>query len=241
MDVNDHKRCVRIRSYEVPSGSQEDQDLSTCTIIEAARATSAAPTYFPAITIGSSTYFDGAMKYNNPILEVVDEVRTTFGNLPVGCLVSIGTGTSEYPPWRPSLFGTVGTLTRLATDTEAKHTDIKTKADYEDLRPVYFRFNVDGLGDVDLSGWQELPEIKSKTKEFLRETPTEDLLRESASLIVQREKQDEDTGAPSEDTLKRRFAKLIEHDGNDGGNSGGPSGDTVERQLSRLCEHERSK
>jgi hypothetical protein len=162
-----------------------DDDLRTCTIIEAARATAAAPTYFPTAKIGKSTFFDGAMKNNNPIIEAVNELHGPLHDPPVRCLVSIGTGTTEHPPYRPGMIGLVKALTRLAVDTEAKHQEVMANPEYESLRPIYFRFNVEGLGDVDLSSWQKLPEIRSKTKKMLSEYDNKESLKECAALLVQ--------------------------------------------------------
>ena len=61
--------AVVIRSYK----SKEFDDLyGFCRIWEAARATSAASTFFDPIRIRDRMYVDGALKHNNPI-EKVDE------------------------------------------------------------------------------------------------------------------------------------------------------------------------
>ena len=66
---------------------------SGCKIWEAARATSAAPTFFKRIEIGrEQPFIDGGMGRNNPSKVVLDEANTLFKARPVGCLVSIGTG-----------------------------------------------------------------------------------------------------------------------------------------------------
>lgn len=124
---------ARLRSYDVPTVNTNN-NLFTCTIIEAARATAAAPTYFPTARIGTSTFFDDAMKNNNPILEVIKEVHGPLSNQPVRCLVSIGTGTTERPLYRPGMTGLVKALTRLATDTEAKHEEVMKDVEYENIR-----------------------------------------------------------------------------------------------------------
>jgi hypothetical protein len=45
---------------------------------EAARATSAAPTYFPVISVQGQTYFDGGLECNNLAVEVIKEARAEF-------------------------------------------------------------------------------------------------------------------------------------------------------------------
>src|SRR5271154_3147452 len=58
------------RSYQAPKNQ-----TFNCTIWEAARATSAAPTFFEQIVIGepgsSLSYVDGGMGCNNPIAQVL--------------------------------------------------------------------------------------------------------------------------------------------------------------------------
>ena len=63
---------------------------------EAARATSAVPTYFPPLNLGSGYTFKdaGAFGFNNPTSLVLKEAGQIpeFDGWPIGCLVSIGTG-----------------------------------------------------------------------------------------------------------------------------------------------------
>ena len=68
---------VVIRSYE---GNEYDDLYDICKIWEAARATSAASTFFDPIKIGNRTYVDGALKHNNPIEKVDEESR---GRIPL--------------------------------------------------------------------------------------------------------------------------------------------------------------
>ena len=80
------------RSYNAEGVSR-----SKCTIWEAARATSAAPSFFKPMTIENPpppiTYVDGGLGYNNPAQLVLVEARRIWNskNKDV-CLVSIGTG-----------------------------------------------------------------------------------------------------------------------------------------------------
>jgi len=78
---------VLFRSYE----SLEPHP--NCCIWEAARATSAAPTFFKRIEIGrAQPYIEGGLGRNNPSRVVLDEAKALFGTRHIGCLMSIGTG-----------------------------------------------------------------------------------------------------------------------------------------------------
>lgn len=67
---------VVIRSYN--NSRAWDEVSSRCRIWEAARATSAASTFFDPITIGNIRYVDGALQDNNPIFKADEESRGTW-------------------------------------------------------------------------------------------------------------------------------------------------------------------
>ena len=73
-------------SYEFPFSGK---------IWEAARATSAAPTFFAPITVDHVTYGDGGTGWNNPTRLVTSEVRQIWPHRPIGCLISLGTGEED--------------------------------------------------------------------------------------------------------------------------------------------------
>jgi hypothetical protein len=79
------------RSYDT-----EDYGASECKIWEAARATSAAPTFFKQMTIEidklKQTYGDGGLGYNNPSQLALVEAKSLWPSSKSLCLVSIGTG-----------------------------------------------------------------------------------------------------------------------------------------------------
>jgi Patatin-like phospholipase len=107
--MNDWKRCptfvvatraadatrtpVLFRSYNCA----EDYDADKCRIWEAARCTSAAPTFFKRMFVrvppGSGQwYLDGGLQYNNPSKLALDEARRLWPTVKRFCLVSVGTG-----------------------------------------------------------------------------------------------------------------------------------------------------
>src|SRR5260370_41600024 len=67
-----------------------------CKIWQAARATSAAPTFFKRVEIGmGQPFIDGGLGHNNPSSLVLEEAKRLFDARQIGCLVSIGTGQGE--------------------------------------------------------------------------------------------------------------------------------------------------
>jgi patatin-like phospholipase/acyl hydrolase len=65
------------------------------TLVDALRATTAAPTYFPPIQIGDHTLKDGGLIANNPSLVALDIVRSMWKDRGLEVFVSIGTGATE--------------------------------------------------------------------------------------------------------------------------------------------------
>mmetsp|Transcript_19751 Transcript_19751/g.21968 ORF Transcript_19751/g.21968 Transcript_19751/m.21968 type:complete len:437 (+) Transcript_19751:27-1337(+) len=102
--VNDKTdEVVLIRSYSKPEKSPF-LDLCDVPITTAALATSAAPTYFPAVELTDpetkDTYrlVDGAMRANNPTDLAVTEANLLFPNRQLGLVLSVGTGEFNTEP-----------------------------------------------------------------------------------------------------------------------------------------------
>jgi hypothetical protein len=118
----------------------QGRNPNKCFIWEAARATSAAPTFFKPILIKvpapGNTFVDGGLTYNNPAELALEEAQRLWPHSPKCCLVSIGTGrlssvniiakTSESNEFSGSRFGgwipgmkTVGNLSAGAKAVKA--------------------------------------------------------------------------------------------------------------------------
>jgi predicted acylesterase/phospholipase RssA len=140
-----------------------------CRIWEAARATSAASTFFDPITIGPrrQTYVDGALGYNNPIRLLDRESKELWPDSD-RIFVSIGTGTSPGT----SLGGNVVELTKrikkIAVETERTHEGF-----YRDHETTlvpnrrYFRFNVEGLERISMEEHKACADIYAATETYL--------------------------------------------------------------------------
>ena len=148
-----------------------------CTIIEAARATSADPTLFEAIEIGEEylkeKFVDGGLRCNNPVRYVLQEAQSTFPNRTVSCIVSLGTGTAnvicmETPGAFQKLFhpNSLNVLRCIAEDCE--NTSEET-ARQPSMRDSYFRLAVcQGLQSILLTDCEKLGEVATHTEQYLR-------------------------------------------------------------------------
>lgn len=162
----------RFRNYRVPR-----HESYNCTIWEAGRATSAAPTFFKRIKIDGEHFVDAGLGCNNPIKEVIAEAKLVFGKeRKVDCIVSIGTGKAgvvgfDKPTGLQTILPTdlVNVLKKMVTESSSTAEEMEQR--YEAVRNLYFRFDVDqGLQDVGLEEWKRLEDVKTHTITYTMET-----------------------------------------------------------------------
>ncbi|KAG8823914.1 hypothetical protein FRC18_010638 [Serendipita sp. 400] len=182
-----------LRTYR--PGKNPDRD-SNVKIWEAARATSAAPSYFQAITIKSQDeeekLVDGGLGCNNPVYQVLEEARDHFPHREIACLVSIGTGiplvraAGEESPgygaiWNlmmniPVIKGGLDrwkqaqVLERVASTCEYTHQRMCKDARRDpELQGRYYRFNVaQGAQGISLEMWDRLDEVYTHTQNYIQ-------------------------------------------------------------------------
>lgn len=177
-------QAVRLRTYGTYA-----HDAFEARIWEAARATSAAPTFFSPIEIASVLYGDGGTGWNNPSREALNEAHIIWPNRPIGCFISLGTG-EEDPiqliqgaqlPKQSWMRGIVSTIAsrqafRLGvakycaaclTSCKTVHDDILVNLDRYHIRGRYFRFNTPGMGRIGLEEWEQIPDMISLTATYM--------------------------------------------------------------------------
>jgi len=167
-------RPYHLRTYKV-----QGEMVYNCEIWEAARATTAAPTYFKALSItwpnGSKNRFvDAAFRSNNPTEEVIEEAQTIFGaSTPLRILVSIGCGVKSIVRYEaPSALdkflpkNVIKTLKDIALDCEKTSQNLERC--FKHHSNVYFRFNIPEIGDIGLSEVDDstLDRITASTKVY---------------------------------------------------------------------------
>ncbi|KAG6902390.1 hypothetical protein C0995_000595 [Termitomyces sp. Mi166 len=134
------------------------------TIWEAARATSAAPTFFKRISVGTAPkeeFVDGGLRCNNPTDELFQEAQSVYGReRAIACIVSIGTGhprtiTLRRPRGFQRVYPTklFTALVAIATDCESISDEFERQygVGRRETGKTYFRFNVQhGMQDIGL-------------------------------------------------------------------------------------------
>ncbi|CAI7596568.1 unnamed protein product [Penicillium glandicola] len=171
-------RTVNVETAIMRSYRSQEEEHTQGTIWQVARATSAAPTFFPSITFGHppANYADGAMLHNNPIRLLMREITKVWGaNAQLGCVISIGTGS---PPNQK--LGTLGlsilnACAKIATNAESIARSFKADEGGKlQKEGKYFRFNVtQGLQDVKLEEWQAFDLMDAATKRYLNDMESE--------------------------------------------------------------------
>ncbi|XP_046525787.1 calcium-independent phospholipase A2-gamma isoform X5 [Equus quagga] len=108
---------------------------------QAIRASSAAPGYFEEYALGNDLHQDGGLLLNNPSALAMHECKCLWPDVPLECIVSLGTGRYESDVRNAVTYTSLKTklsnVINSATDTEEVHIML------DGLLPpdTYFRFN----------------------------------------------------------------------------------------------------
>lgn len=152
---------------------------------QAIRASSAAPGYFQEYVLGSDLHQDGGLLLNNPSALAVHECKCLWPNVPLQCLISLGTGRYESEVktnvTHTSLKAKLTNVINSATDTEEVHTMLDAL-----LPPdTYFRFNPLMNEDIPLdeSRKEKLSQLQTEGIRYLERN--EEKLRKAAKILTQ--------------------------------------------------------
>jgi predicted acylesterase/phospholipase RssA len=172
---------------------RDEDNGDNATIVEAALATSAAPTFFKPVTIDVRQYVDGGLLANNPVNKVLVEAQNIWcPNRGIGeieamvkCFVSIGTGNPGLDTIKkgakPFL---IKTLKNIATETERTAEDFAKQHRGLLDEERYFRYNVEqGLQGVGLAEYREQAKIEAATYAYLSNQEQKFSIRNSAKNL----------------------------------------------------------
>lgn len=171
----------------------DSTNVDGLTLWQAARATSAAPTFFKRLKIGTREYIDGGIGCNNPSRVLLKELQRIYRRDPshtVSCIINIGTGipkdlgleelTGTGIGW---LLDVAGTLKSMATDCEAIAEDMASI--FKNTQNFYFRFNVEqGLQDISLDNFEKLNVVRAKTEKYLAKDVQQNQLLQAAKAVA---------------------------------------------------------
>ncbi len=155
-----------IRSYRSRAA---DNLYPVCKIWEAARATSAASTFFDPIIIGpwKQKFVDGGLKFNNPI-ELADTESAGLWRDDDRLIINIGTGSAPGHAVDGNILSLAQRLKDIVLDADER-SDRFRAAHPELIRSNrLFRFTVtQGLGDVGLEESKAVNRIAAYTENYL--------------------------------------------------------------------------
>lgn len=220
------KSPQRLRTY--PTGSEV-----ICTIWQAARATSAAATFFDSITFGNPPveWIDAGLGNNNPAEQVLLEAQELWESddgfdvkRDIGIFISIGTGIPEA--FRPNKDKSVAEsvmndiakrvgvppevikqMKDIVTDSEKTHHNIAPRFRRKGFK-TYYRFNVNGIGNIDLGDYEKEEVLAVATNAYIAEEAYNlkdctDLMKEFGVYAVLLDRSAEDVNAQTGRVLEQ--------------------------------------
>ncbi|KAM0339652.1 hypothetical protein ACHAPU_010834 [Fusarium lateritium] len=155
------------------------------TISIAARATSAAPTFFPEVKFPEGkndlTFWDGGLLNNNPIDQLwysrFELVQPKEPAPPVSCVISLGTGYVSPGKAKKSWIKVVGVASKVmdfATNTNAKGKDfsrhmahLNLRKEHEDTK--YIRFNPFLSEEIGLDEYGRMKDLKDIAEKSMKD------------------------------------------------------------------------
>jgi len=187
---------VLLRSYQSKRGDSDR--LDNVKIWQAARATSAASTFFEPIEVSlgkySETFVDGGTGANNPIHHLWNEARDIWMKGSerlednIDSLVSIGTGVPSIEPFGESLKGLAMALKRISTETEDTAQEFQRAYSHLFHSGRFCRLNVtNGLQDIGLEEVDKINFLMSATKNYLQSQDVVDIMEKSVECLAEHE------------------------------------------------------
>ncbi|KAJ7690005.1 acyl transferase/acyl hydrolase/lysophospholipase [Mycena olivaceomarginata] len=182
---------VLFRTYNT-----SDYPAMDCTIWQAGRATSAAPTFFKQIKIGLSgieeAFVDGGIGHNNPTASLLSEAKVLFPHHRIACIISLGTGQSHTIsiPKLSQLnrflpFDVVRAIQEIATDCEKEHQSFANR--FNGIANFYFRFNVEqGMQNIQLNQWERLGDVAANTRQYIQSQLVTNRLADAAKSLSEK-------------------------------------------------------
>lgn len=192
VDTEDVSHPVIFSSYSTASstekGSSKDHH-SDISIVSAALATSAAPTFFHPTAHAGRRFIDGGIGFNNPSEIAVKQLSHLYGhNAYADTIISLGTGCRGRNPYAVSMrtglsgmFGMLRAFAHISTDSEAVHRRMDERFAQTG---AYYRFNPPGLEDIALDEWTAVGRAAERSQAYLDMPETQARIAEVAKRLL---------------------------------------------------------
>ncbi|TKW55540.1 Calcium-independent phospholipase A2-gamma [Colletotrichum tanaceti] len=214
--ARDRAETVLMKTYKdtnnyVPSVANDimRDNCDKITISVAARATSAAPTYFPEIRWPEGqkktlTFWDGGLLNNNPIDQLwyarYDLVKPGDPEPKISCVISLGTGWSKADSPSDSWFnitGVLSTVVAFSTNTNAKAKDFSRHMTtlnnrVEHANTKYVRFNPSLKNEtIGLADYHKMDLLKSLARDYVNDPKQNEWIEKAVEAICPKSSQTE--------------------------------------------------
>ncbi|KAF2496314.1 FabD/lysophospholipase-like protein [Lophium mytilinum] len=206
-EATNNRAPVFLRSYINPHPDKK-AEIPEVKLWQAARATSAAPAYFPSTKVGNIDLVDGGLAANNPIGWLWTEVATVFTpGRSTDCFLSIGTGMPANSALSDPKFSVLHPkdsakglmafgegLVSAATNSESTNVLFRLLLDEfapKTRQPKYFRLNFEEIdpdkSTKDLANFVNLAEMDDASEKAIKfmETKTKEWIKNNDTLITQ--------------------------------------------------------
>jgi hypothetical protein len=169
--------------------------LDRVRIWEAARATSAATSFFDPLIIDGKAFADGATGANNPIYQLWAEASSVYRPYDswkleddLKCLISIGTGIPSSKPFGPGTREVAKALMAIATAAETTAEQFQRQNPSLVKKGIFFRFNVtQGLEGIGLEEANRLGDIEACTDRYCASASVIQRIESCVEILKRRE------------------------------------------------------
>lgn len=162
--IHDQRGCKTpyvFRSYDHPPSPSLDPfernpgPKADIPIWQVVRATSASPTYFPAITIEGKEFYDKGPTFQNPVLDAFLEGEQMGGNNQnsVALTISVGAGVRSKSRKRRTLRSPCGKYIIDNSMIQSETTNRIVEELCEKKSTRYYRFDIDNIENVKVADW----------------------------------------------------------------------------------------
>ncbi|KAH8924581.1 hypothetical protein BT69DRAFT_1362073 [Atractiella rhizophila] len=154
---------LEMRTYSVPSAGGS---AAKCSVVDAAKATSAEPAFFPPVTLDKTVYV--LVGNNNPSFFAAKEAKKIWGvGIEVICFLSLGVGIRPAVKLGSKPSEVEDAFKKIVEDCSRVDKEMKNEMQGRGIGHCYHRFNVDTMVGVQWDEFGRMKDVVGQTKAYL--------------------------------------------------------------------------